>query len=281
VSDRTEPAGAAKSDKALASRRIVVAAIIGLLAGFLAGMFGVGGGILIVPALVLVLGVKQRLAHGTSLAAIIPIAVVGVVGYAAAGSVDWVAAVILAAGSALGAIAGTHGLQRLPQRALRLAFSVFLIANAISLFLTLGSSGPQKGLSVATGLGLLLIGLVAGTIAGLLGVGGGVVVVPALVVLISMGVAKAKGTSLAVIVPTAVVGTLRNLRAGNVDLVLAAVVGITGMASTYVGTKLAMEMSPRLSKTLFACLLIAIVAISFVGARSSKDVVSEVGPTAS
>lgn len=279
--DRTDPAGAAQSDKALASRRIVVAAIIGLLAGFLAGMFGVGGGILIVPALVLVLGVKQRLAHGTSLAAIIPIAVVGVVGYAAAGSVDWVAAVILAAGSALGAVVGTQGLQRLPQRALRLAFSAFLIANAISLFLTLGSSGSQKSLSVATVLGLLLIGLFAGTIAGLLGVGGGVVVVPALVLLISMGVAKAKGTSLAVIVPTAVVGTLRNLRARNVDLVLAAVVGITGMASTYVGTKLSVEMSPRLSKSLFACLLIAIVATSLVGAKRSKDVVPEIGPTTS
>ena len=281
MNDRTEPAGAARSDKALAPQRVVLAAIVGLLAGFLAGVFGVGGGILIVPALVLVLGVKQRLAHGTSLAAIIPIAVVGVVGYGAAGSVDWVAAVVLAAGSALGVVAGTHGLQRLPQRALRLAFSAFLIANAISLFLTLGSSGSQKSLSIATALGLLLIGLFAGTIAGLLGVGGGVVVVPALVLVISMGVAKAKGTSLAVIVPTAVVGTLRNLRARNVDLVLAAVVGLTGMASAYVGTKLSVEMSPRLSKILFACLLIAIVATSLIGARQSRDVVSEVNPTTS
>jgi hypothetical protein len=244
-------------------------------------MFGVGGGILIVPALVLVLGVRQRLAHGTSLAAIIPIAVVGAVGYAASGSVDWVAAVILAAGSALGAIVGTHGLQRLPQRALRLAFSAFLLANAVSLFLTLGSSGSQKGLSIATGLGLLLIGLFAGTIAGLLGVGGGVVIVPALVLLISMGVAKAKGTSLAVIVPTAIVGTLRNLRAQNVDLALAAVVGLTGMVSSYVGTQLSVDMSPRLSKTLFACLLIAIVATSLVGVRQSKDVAPEIGPTTS
>jgi len=281
LSDRTEPAGAIQSGKALLTRRIVVAAIIGLVAGFLAGMFGVGGGILIVPALVLVLGVKQRLAHGTSLAAIVPIAVVGVVGYAAAGSVDWVAAVILAAGSALGVLVGTHGLQRLPQRALRLAFSAFLLANAVSLFLTLGSSGSQKGLSIATGLGLLLIGLFAGTIAGLLGVGGGVVIVPALVLLISMSVAKAKGTSLAVIVPTAVVGTLRNLRAQNVDLVLAAVVGLTGMASTYVGTQLSVDMSPRLSKTLFAGLLIAIAAISLVGAKQSKDVAPEIDPTTS
>ena len=192
---------------------------------------------------------------------------VGVVGYGTSGSVDWVAAVILASGSALGALAGTHALQRLPQRALRLAFSAFLLANAISLFLTLGSSGSPRSLSVASALGLLLIGLFAGTIAGLLGVGGGVVVVPALVLLASMAVAKAKGTSLAVIVPTALVGTLRNLRTRNVDLVLAALVGITGMASTYLGTKLSVDMSPRLSKTLFACLLVAIVAISLIGAR--------------
>lgn len=275
MSDRSEPTGVADSERPIVFRRAVVGAIIGLVAGFLAGLFGVGGGILIVPCLVLVLGLKQRLAHGTSLAAIVPIAVVGVAGYAASGAVDWVAAVILAAGSALGAILGTHGLERLPQRALRLAFSAFLIANAVSLFLTLGSSGSQKSLSIATVLGLLLIGLFAGIIAGLLGVGGGVVVVPALVLLISMGVARAKGTSLAVIVPTAIVGTWRNLRARNVDLALAAVVGVTGMPSTYLGTRLSVEMSPRLSKTMFACLLVAIVVTSLVGTRRSRDVLAD------
>ena len=194
----------------------------------MAGLFGVGGGILIVPALVLVLGMEQRLAHGTSLAAIVPIAVGGVAGYVWSGSVDWVAVAILVGGAVLGAVAGTHALHRLPQRVLRVVFSLYLLATAVSLFLNVGSTAAQERLTVPTVAGLVLIGLAAGTIAGLLGVGGGLVMVPAMILLLSMPVAVAKGTSLAVTVPTAVVGTIRNLGVRNVDLVLAGVIGIDG-----------------------------------------------------
>ena len=255
----------------LLARKAAVAAVIGIVSGFLAGLFGVGGGILIVPALVLILGLDERLAHGTSLAAIIPIALVGVAGYASSGSVDWVAALILAAGAALGAVAGTQGLHRLPQRVLRPAFAAFLVATAISLFLNLGSGGPEKGLTLAAVAGLVLIGFAAGTIAGLLGVGGGIVVVPAMVLLLSVPVAAAKGTSLAVIVPTAVVGTIRNLRVRNADLLLAGVTGLTGMASSWGGSRLSVAMDPRLSNILFACLQVT-VAATLLLARNGRRV---------
>jgi uncharacterized membrane protein YfcA len=242
------------------ARRIPIAIVIGVLSGFVAGLFGVGGGILIVPALVLVLGVEQRLAHGTSLAAIVPIAVGGVFGYVWSGSVDWAAVMILAGGAALGAVAGTHALHRLPQRVLRAVFSFYLLATAVSLFLNVGSTAAQEQLTLLTVSGLVLIGLAAGTIAGLLGVGGGLVMVPAMILLLSMPVTLAKGTSLAVTVPTAVVGTLRNLTSRNVDLILAAVVGLTGMAASYGGARLSVTLDPRLSKVLFACLLVAVAA---------------------
>ena len=68
---------------------LVRAAVLGVVAGFLGGLFGVGGGILIVPALVLVLHMDQRLAHGTSLAAVLPIAVASLTGYTLEDKVDW------------------------------------------------------------------------------------------------------------------------------------------------------------------------------------------------
>jgi uncharacterized membrane protein YfcA len=245
-------------------RRIAIAAVIGVVAGFVAGLFGVGGGILIVPALLLVLGMEQRLAHGTSLAAIVPISIGGVAGYVWSGSVDWAAAVILAGGAVLGAVAGTHALHRLPQRVLRVVFALYLLATAVSLFLNVGSTAAQERLTVLTVAGLVLIGLAAGTIAGLLGVGGGLVMVPAMILLLSMPVALAKGTSLAVTVPTAVVGTIRNLGVRNADLVLAGAIGVTGMASSYGGARLSVTMDPRLSKILFACLLVAVAATLLV-----------------
>ena len=82
-------------------------AVVGLLAGFLAGLFGVGGGILIVPGLVLGAHMTQRLAHGTSLAAVVPISVASLVTYAAHDNVDWSVAAWLAVGAVAGALIGT------------------------------------------------------------------------------------------------------------------------------------------------------------------------------
>ncbi|MBN9172149.1 MAG: sulfite exporter TauE/SafE family protein, partial [Microbacterium sp.] len=79
--------------------RFVAACIcIGLVSGLMSGLFGVGGGTVIVPLLVLLLRFDQRLASGTSLAAVVPTAIVGVISYAVHGSVAWIPAVILAAG---------------------------------------------------------------------------------------------------------------------------------------------------------------------------------------
>lgn len=241
--------------------QIFRAAAIGVLSGFLAGLFGVGGGVLIVPALVLLLRQDQRHAHGTSLAAIVPIAVLGVVAYAMADSINWAAAAIIAGGAAVGALAGTQALRRLPQRALRLAFSAFLVATAIIMSLDYGTTNVGSRMDLVSVVGLALVGLAAGMMAGLLGVGGGLVTVPAMVLLFSMSVAVAKGTSLAVIVPTAVVGTIRNIGARNVDLGLAAVIGLTGMASSYAASRVSVAMDARLSNILFACLLLAVAVI--------------------
>ena len=92
---------------------------IGLLAGLLSGLFGVGGGTVIVPFLVLLLRFDQRLAAGTSLAAIVPTATVGVISYAVHGSVAWIPALLLAAGAVVGAQIGTWLLPRLSLTVLR------------------------------------------------------------------------------------------------------------------------------------------------------------------
>ncbi|MCC6269780.1 MAG: sulfite exporter TauE/SafE family protein, partial [Microbacteriaceae bacterium] len=70
--------------------RIIRLALIGLIVGFFSGLFGVGGGIVLVPLLIVVVGYGQRRASGTSLAAVLPTAISGTVSYASHGSVDWV-----------------------------------------------------------------------------------------------------------------------------------------------------------------------------------------------
>ena len=221
------------------AQRVLLHILIGLGAGFLSGMFGVGGGVVLVPALVLLLGYGQRLAAGTSLAAIVPTATVGVISYAMAGDVQWVAAVLLAAGAVAGAQIGTWLLPRVPVRALQLGFAVFMIVVVVALFLVVPSRGAEFVVDFSTGAVLVLLGLVTGVLSGLLGVGGGIIVVPALMLLLGTSDLIARGTSLLMMIPTAISGTVGNLRRRNVNLVGAAIIGVSACTTTALGALLA------------------------------------------
>lgn len=236
------------------------AIVLGLFAGFLSGLFGVGGGILIVPVLVLALKMDQRLAHGTSLAAVLPIAASGLIGFAVEDSVDWPAAVALTIGAMVGAVIGTHALHVLPVSVLARAFAGILLVSAIRLVLDHSSATGRAEIDVVMILGLLFVGLCAGTLAGLLGVGGGVVMVPAMIIFFGIPAAVAKGTSLGVIIPTSIVATRRNLKNGHADLQVAVAVGLAGVVSSYLASKISVGLDERTSNILFAILL-AVVAV--------------------
>jgi len=225
---------------------------IGLAAGLLSGLFGVGGGTIIVPLLVLLLSFDQRLAAGTSLAAIVPTAAVGVISYAVHGSVAWIPALILAAGAVGGAQIGTWLLARLPQNALRWGFVVFLVIVIVMLFVVVPSRDAELPLTWITGAGLAVVGVFTGVMAGLLGVGGGIIVVPALMFLFGASDLVAKGTSLLMMIPTAISGTLGNVRRRNVDLMAAVLIGGAACTTTAVGAWVATLLEPWLANILFA-----------------------------
>src|SRR5689334_10399320 len=103
---------------------------IGLGGGVLSGLLGVGGGIVMVPALVLWAGHAQREAHAVSLGAIIPISVAGIATYGVAGEVRWWEALALAAGAIVGAPIGAELLARIDERLLKVVFGAFLLGVA-------------------------------------------------------------------------------------------------------------------------------------------------------
>jgi uncharacterized membrane protein YfcA len=240
------------------ARFFLTCAGIGLLAGMLSGLFGVGGGTVIVPFLVLFLTFNQRLAAGTSLAAIVPTAAVGVISYALHDSVAWIPALLLAAGAVVGAQIGTWLLPRLSLTVLRWAFLAFLAAVIVSLFLVIPSRDAELALTWLSGAGLVALGVGTGILSGLIGVGGGIVVVPALMVLFGASDLVAKGTSLLMMIPTALSGTIGNLRRSNVDLAAAAVVGVAACTTTALGAWVATLVDPFLANVLFAGYLVVI-----------------------
>lgn len=236
--------------------------LVGLGAGLLSGMFGVGGGILVVPSLILLLRMDNRIANGTSLGAVLPISVSSLVTYWSQGNVDWWMALWLSIGALAGALYGTKWIHFMPRRVLGYMFVVVLVVTAVRLFIPMTSTGRDP-LDVATAVALIAIGFATGVLAGLLGIGGGVVMVPAMVVFFSEPSVIAKGTSVAVIIPTSIMGTWRNWKADNVDLKVAAIVGLSGIASAVAGGIIADVMSEDVSNVLFASLIV-VVAIRMI-----------------
>jgi uncharacterized protein len=106
---------------------------IGLAAGFFSALFGVGGGIVVVPLLVLAAGFDERSATGTSLAAIGLIALAGTVSYSLRGEIDVGAAALLGLPAALGAVAGARLQQHLATRTLLLGLAVLLVSVGVYL----------------------------------------------------------------------------------------------------------------------------------------------------
>jgi hypothetical protein len=104
---------------------------LGLIAGIIGGLFGIGGGVVIVPGLVLWLGFSQHNASGTSVATIIGSAGAAVISFAVDGSVDWGAALLITIGATTGAAVGTRVMHRIPAKVLTRAFATVLVIAAV------------------------------------------------------------------------------------------------------------------------------------------------------
>jgi len=117
------------------SARLVRLGLIATLAGVFSGLFGIGGGSIIVPLLILWMGYGEREATGTSLAAIAVIAALAAAAHALYGNVDPLAAALIGIPAVGGVLAGTSLQQRIPERAVSAVFAVLLVASAIALVL--------------------------------------------------------------------------------------------------------------------------------------------------
>jgi len=238
-------------------------ALIGVAAGVVSGLFGVGGGVLIVPALVAFCRRDQRQAVATSLLAIGPLAVAGVIGYALHRQVDvWLAAP-LALGTVIGAWIGSALLHRFSLPALRWIFAAAVLSAAIRLVLDPGVPAGEVSHEPWRLATLVPIGVAVGVLAGLTGIGGGAVMVPIMQLGFGVAAALAKGTSLLVILPTALLAGWRNLRAGIGSLRDATWLGLSGAAAALGASAISVRLPGVLADVLFGCFLI-VVAIRTV-----------------
>ncbi len=202
---------------------IVLAIFIGgLAAGFLTGLLGVGGGVVMVPLMYqmfLLMHAPSKVAFttavATSLAVMIFSGSVAAYTYYKKGQLKPGLMAWAGAGTLLGASLGAHVMIATDDRVVRLAFGLFLWLVAASMFLPKATARPHDHVSSwRYNAGLLAVGIVMGMVSALFGVGGGALLVPALVVLFGIGIHNAIATSTAIIVLTALFGSINYMIIG-------------------------------------------------------------------
>lgn len=245
----------ADANRGLAARGELVRLIaIGLITGGFSALFGVGGGVVIVPLLILLLAYDPARATATSLAAIVITASFAAGAHAALGNVRWGEALLIGIPAMVGVTVGVAAKQRVSSKALTIAFAIFLAAVAARIAI----GGDVSALDDPGGGQFLLIGLLgvaAGVVAGLFGVGGGTVFVPALV-LVGLGQLEAEATSLAAIVPVSLLGTWRQSRSEIIAWRDAAIIGGASTPTAVLGAFVADAAPERGLQLGFAGLLL-------------------------
>lgn len=239
----------------------------GLLAGFVTGLaggfFGIGGGAILIPILTGRFKFTQHQAHGTSLAVIGATALVSIFVYAVHGHVDWGTAALIALGSFATSRWGAQLASRTSPEGLVKIFAVFLVLLAIRLMWKTPSGAPplhpMGGVAfVAT---MLVLGLAVGLLSGYMGVGGGILIVPALTLLLGWPQHLAQGTSLGAILGVAPIGSIEHARRGNVVMRWVPVLAIGAALGGPLASLLAQNVDRLLLARGFALFMLATAVI--------------------
>ena len=270
MGDAIETNGGTGVGEARGARAVAILVAVGVAVGLLSGMFGIGGGTVIVPALVW-LGLSQRNAAATSTLAIVPTSISGVISYATGGHVDWIAALLLFCGMFVGGQIGSWLLARLPELVLRWIFVIFLAFVIVNQAGFVPSRSQRIVMTVTTGICLVLLGVVIGTLAGLLGIGGGALAVPALSMLFGASDLIARGTSLLAMFPNSITTSAANLKRKLAHVKTALIIGVTAAVDAPLGTWATCTVTPHIWAVLFSFSpFVLLVRSLFVAVKATR-----------
>jgi len=249
----------------------------GFLAGISGGFFGVGGGVIMIPILTGRFRLTQHQAHGTSLAVIGVTALVSLTVYALNHNVAWIAALTIGAATVLTAPLGARlAAKTSPQRLTR-AFAAFIALVGLRLLWKtpeISGSMPSGVQGIASALAL---GLGVGLLSGYMGVGGGILVVPALTVFAGLPQQLAQGTSLAVIIFAAPAGALEHSRRGNVVWSLVPMLAIGAAIGGPLASWLAQGVPHALLVKIFAVFMLVNAVNMWIKAGKARGVAAAGG----
>jgi hypothetical protein len=237
---------------------------LGLLIGLLIGLLGAGGTVLTVPGLVYLADLPAATAVATSLVLVTLSAVAGLVGHARTGRVRWREGMVFGALGVGGAVLGSRLSTAVPERLLLALFAAVLVAAGASMLRD--RSDPAPGARQRPWPQVVLLASGVGVLTGFFGVGGGFLVVPALVLALGMPIAEATATALVVIVVNALVALAARGGQG-VDLVVTAWTGAGAVTGAAAGALLAHRTSTVALRRTFGVLLVLVAALVLTEVR--------------
>jgi uncharacterized membrane protein YfcA len=252
--------------------------LVGVGAGILSALLGVGGAVVTTPA-IRVLGATPILAVGSTVPAILPAAISGTWRYAKAGLVDWRAALGLGISGAVFAIGGAMTSSLIDGRVLMLLTALLMFWSGISVVRGgRGSGQPEPGTELGTELGtepdtephtepkhsLPLIGslgAVSGFVAGLLGVGGGIIMVPVLTGPLKIPMKSAVASSLVAVAIFSIPALITHIILGHVDWAFALPLMLGVIPGAQIGARITIGSSDRSIRLLFGALIIVLALV--------------------
>jgi uncharacterized protein len=236
--------------------QLLILAVLGLLGGVLAGVAGVGGGIVFVPTLVYVAGWGIKEAVAASFVIIVFSSLSGTIRSARSQDpVDWRAAALFASTVAPASLIGVFISSVSPAAVVQVAFAGVILALA---YPTARGGGPSvDGRKIPVAL-VLLAGVGIGALSGLVGVGGGVVMVPLMVLGMGLSTKRAASTSLAVILFTGIVASVGYIAMGFSDLISLPPLVAGSIAGAWLGVRLREWLPEGTVRVGFACLMVVI-----------------------
>lgn len=237
--------------------QLLLGLALGVGLGLVFAALGAGGGVLGVPVLLYVFHQPMSQATGTSLAILFGTALVSAISHYRRGNVDAKLAAVFGAAALIAAPAGAVLHRRLPEKVTIGLFCAVLLAAAVRMW-TAKSEGEGHGrflLAPTVGLGLAV-----GLVTGLLGVGGGFLIVPALSTFLGVGVRKAIGTSSAIVCASSLSGAATYAFEGAVEPTLLALIGGGALLGALVGVPLAQKLPERALRRAFAVVAVLVSA---------------------
>jgi len=249
--------------------------IVGVLAGIMSGLFGIGGGIVMVPTLIAIFGMNMLDANATSLAAMqLPVGIFGVINYYKAGYINLKDSLWIALGLFGGSFFGAELAVSLDVNLLAKLYAAYLLWIAVgyfdipSYFSRNKNKNKTEGIQPKTQRAIwqfILIGVLAGVIAGMFGKGGGLVIVPILIKFFDYDPKAASATSLAALqLPVGLPSVIVYAEDGHLNFFYAGLMAFGILVGVFFGSKLALNLSSAIFKKVYAVFLLGVAVYMVV-----------------